>query len=241
MSHSEIPNTPLALNQIHNVDCMEGFRLISDKSVELILTDIPYSVINRPSNGLRSLTKRKADKRTFDLGEFLAECVRVCRGSIYVFCGTEQVSFIREFLVKSKLSTRLIVWEKTNPSPMNGQSIWLSGLELCVYGKSRGATFNEHCKNTILRFPSGKSKIHPTQKPLELFEYLVSVSTQPGNLVLDPCMGSGTTALACLRSGRNFIGFEQSKRYFQKSLHRIHAFEKQRNLRPSLRQTRRRV
>ncbi len=221
MRKSAPPLAPLIPDEIYNLDCMDGFPLIPDKSVDLILTDIPYSVVNRPSNGLRTLTKKKADRSTFELRKFLEESVRVCRGSVYIFCGTEQVSFIREFLVRSKLSTRLLIWEKTNPSPMNGQRIWLSGIEVCVFGKFRGAPFNEHCRNTILRYPSGKSKIHPTQKPLEMFEYLVTVSSDPGDLVLDPCMGSGTTALACLRSGRHFIGFEKSRLFYQKSLRRL--------------------
>lgn len=210
---------------------MKGFTRIPDKSIDLILTDIPYDVVNRASNGLRHLNKRRADVITFDLKDFLSECVRVCKGSIYIFCGTEQVSFIRERLVASGLSTRLIIWEKTNPSPMNGKNIWLSGVELCVFGKFRGATFNEHCKNTVLRYPSGRSKLHPTGKPLEMFEYLIKTSSSKGNIVLDPCLGSGTTAVAALRTGRQFIGFELSKSYFRKATKRISEYCM--NLQPS--------
>lgn len=208
-------------NTIYNIDCIKGFAAIRDKSIDLILTDIPYDVVNRSSNGLRQLHKRRADVMTFDLKKFLSQSVRICKGSIYIFCGTEQVSFIREFLVESGMSTRLLIWEKTNPSPMNGQSIWLSGVEVCVFGKFRGATFNEHCRNTVLRYPSRRSKTHPTEKPLEMFEYLVKVSSNKGDVVLDPCIGSGTTALACLNTGRTFIGFELSRTFYRKAIKRI--------------------
>ena len=78
--------------------------------------------------------------------------------AIYIYCGTEQVSNIRKLLVQNKMSTRLIILEKSNPSPMNGDKIWLSGIECCVYGKFPKATFNLHCKNTVLRYPCGRVK-----------------------------------------------------------------------------------
>jgi site-specific DNA-methyltransferase (adenine-specific) len=211
----------LPLNTIHNIDCLKGFRSLEDDSVQLILTDIPYAVVNRKSNGLRRLDKKHADVMTFDLKPFLSECLRVSSGSIYIFCGTEQVSSIRDFFVKAGLSTRLLVWEKTNPSPMNGDYIWLSGVEVCVFAKLPRATFNAHCKNTVLRYPTGRSTDHPTEKPLLLFKYLVEVSSDPDDLVLDPCMGSGTTAVACLETGRRFVGFELNKSYWSQARKRI--------------------
>ena len=202
-------------------DCLEVMKGIEDGSVDMILTDIPYGEVNRPSNGLRGLDKSKADIVTFDLSDFLSACSRVCRGSIYIFCGTEQVSDIRKFLVSSKFSTRLCVWEKTNPSPMNGQHIWLSGIECCVYGKRPNAVFNEHCKNTVWRFPNGRNKQHPTEKPLNLFKYLLQASSNEKSVVLDPCMGSGTTGVACVNLNRDFIGIELDKDYFNIAKKRI--------------------
>lgn len=75
-----------------NGDCLQGIQKLHDKSVDLILTDIPYDSVNRESNGLRKSDKGKADVITFDLDEMLDECIRVCKGSIYIFCGTKQVS-----------------------------------------------------------------------------------------------------------------------------------------------------
>ena len=124
-------------------------------------------------------------------------------------------------MIDHGLSTRLCIWEKTNPSPMNGQYIWLSGVECCVYGKKRGATFNEHCKNSVWRYPTVRSKVHPTQKSLELFKYLIRTSSNTGDLVLDPCCGSGTTAEAAVLENREFIVNDIVAEYAQATKDRI--------------------
>jgi site-specific DNA-methyltransferase (adenine-specific) len=204
------------------MDCMELLNDIPDNFIDMILTDIPYGVVTRDSGGLRSLDKGAADEVTFDLNDFVSECVRVTSGSIYIFCGFEQISQIRVLFTEADLSTRLIVWEKTNPSPMNGQYIWLSGIEVCFYGKKPKATFNGHCRNTVLRYSSGRSKRHPTEKNLDLFVDLVEVSSNPGDLILDPCIGSGTTAEACLRTDRKFLGCEINPEYFEVCQDRLH-------------------
>jgi site-specific DNA-methyltransferase (adenine-specific) len=98
-----------------------------------------------------------------------------------------------------------MIWEKTNPSPMNCKYVWMSGIETFVYFKKPNAVFNEHYKNSVVRFPNGSSKIHPTEKPLKLFEYLIKVSSNEGDLVVDPCVGSGTTAVAAKRLSRIFL------------------------------------
>ena len=161
-------------------DCMTYLKNVPNKSMTCTVTDIPYGKVNRKSNGLRNLDKKDADIVTFSLEDFVEEVCRVTSGSIYIFCSTEQVSAIRSLLVKAGASTRLCIWEKTNPSPMNGKTIWLSGIECCVYGKFKGATFNEHCKNTVFRFPTVRGKIHPTQKPVALLQYLIETSTRGG-------------------------------------------------------------
>lgn len=204
-------------------DSLEILKTLDSKSIDMVLTDIPYGEVNRPSNGLRELDKGKADIVDFSLDELLSQLVRVTKGSIYIFCGTEQVSDIRKFLVANGLSTRLLIWEKTNPSPMNGDKIWLSGIECCVYGKFPGATFNAHCKNTVLRYPvcSGKKRIHKTQKPLELFKYLIEVSSNPGDIILDPFSGSGTTAVACQQLDREYICIEKDEESYNNAEERI--------------------
>lgn len=211
----------LDINKIYNQDCIQGMKQLPDNSVDLVLTDIPYDEVNRASNGLRNLDKGDADIFTMDIVELTTLICSKTKGSVYMFCGIGQVSDIRKTMVKLGLSTRLIIWEKTNPSPMNGDKLWLSGVEACVYGKKKGATFNLHCKNSVLRYPCGRNKIHPTQKPLELFKYLVEASSKEGDVVLDPFMGSGTTAVACIETKRKYIGFELNNEFYKKSLERI--------------------
>ena len=202
-------------------DCLEEMAKIPDKSIDLVLTDIPYSEVNRDSNGLRNLNKDKADIITFDLTGLLQQSVRVCKGSIYIFCGINQISSIRMFLSDAGMTTRVIVWEKSNPSPMNGDKVWLSGVEFCVYGKFPKATYNQFCRNCVLKYPSGKNKVHPTEKNLKLFIDIVKTSSNEGDLVLDCCMGSGTTGVACVNTDRDFIGIELNEEYFKIAERRI--------------------
>lgn len=211
------------INKIIHADCMDILKQLPDKCIDLVLTDIPYGEVNRDSNGLRDLDKGCADTVSFDLSELLEHIIRINKGSVYIFCCTEQVSLIRKTLVDNKYSTRLLIWEKTNPSPMNGDTIWLSGIECCVYGKLSGASFNEHCKNTVLKFPicNDKFKFHTTQKPLEMFSYLVRVSSNENDLVLDCFSGSGTTAVACHNLNRRFICIEKDEDYYKASVERL--------------------
>src|SRR5699024_308812 len=86
-----------------------------------------------------------------------------------------------------------------------------------VYGKLRNPSSVQFFNN---RIPSDRS-VHPTQKPVALFEYLIKTYTHEDETVLDNCMGSGTTAIACMNTKRNFIGFELDETYYEKSLERI--------------------
>lgn len=212
-------------NTILNQDCMAGMKDMPDDSVDMVLTDIPYGEVNRKSNGLRNLDKEKADDFELDMEEMLSEFQRVSRGQVVVFCGREQFSEIYSFFAKQKGTTRPIVWEKSNPSPMNGQYVYLSGVEFAVWFKPRGRkVFNAHCKNTVMKHSNGSRKIHPTQKNVKLFEELILDNTAEGETVLDPFMGSGTTAIACLNHNRNYIGFELSKEYHELAEERISKF-----------------
>ena len=217
----------MTLDTIYNEDCLQGMKQIPDGTIDCVVTDIPYGEVNRDSNGLRNLDKGAADIETFNLSELTATLCRKSKGSVYMFCGTEQVSEIRHSMVELGLSTRVIVWEKTNPSPMNGEYIWLSGIELCVFGKKKGATFNEFCKNTVFRHAVVPDQWHPTQKPVDLIRRLILASTNESDVILDPFMGSGTTAIACIKERRHFIGFELSKEYFDKAVRRIKAEQAQ--------------
>lgn len=202
-------------------DCLELMKEIPDGSVDMILCDLPYGEVNQKSSGLRLLDRTNADECNIDLSHLVDSFHRVCKGSIYAFCGTQQISELVSLLKAKGLTTRVCVWEKTNPSPMNGTRLWISGLEFCVFARKPNATFNEHCKKALWQAPSGRSKIHPTEKPLKLMERLVRASSNEGDTVLDCVMGSGTTGVACINTGRNFIGIEMDDKYFEIAKNRI--------------------
>ena len=195
-------------------DSLEYMRTLADKSIDLVLTDIPYNECNRESNWIWKLHYWVADSSEFDMDLLLLEIKRICRWSFYIFCWMGQFSYIYNNM-KDLFSVRAIVWEKTNPVPRNWQHIWLSWIELCVYGKLWWATYNWNCDNTVLRFPIESWQIHPTQKNYELFYKLIETSSKPWDLVLDCFAWSGTTAVACIETWRKYIVIEKEADYVE--------------------------
>ena len=211
---------------IFNAACMEHMSNIKQGGVfDVTLTDIPYDMVNRADNGLRNLNKDKADIITFNLNDFLDEIYRLTSGSIIIFCGVNQVSQIYNYFADKQNNkqgtTRQLIWKKTNPSPMNGQHIYLSGIENAIWFRKRGATFNAHCKNTVFEFPSGRSKIHPTEKNHELLKDLILDNSNEGDIIFDPCAGSLAHCLVAKENGRRYVGCELNKEYFDSGIERL--------------------
>ena len=211
---------------IFNTDCMKLMSNIKRGGVfDVTLTDIPYDMVNRADNGLRNLNKDKADIITFNLSDFLDEIYRLTSGSIIIFCGVNQVSQIYNYFADKQSNkqgtTRQLIWKKTNPSPMNGQHIYLSGIENAIWFRKRGATFNAHCKNTVFEFPSGRSKIHPTEKNHELIKDLILDNSNEGDIIFDPCAGSLAHCLVAKENGRRYVGCELNREYFDKGVERL--------------------
>ena len=210
-------------------DCMELMNNIPNESVDLVLTDIPYDEVNRKDNGLRKLDKENADVLTFDLINFLEQLYDKAKSTIIIFCGKEQVSIIHSYFndkqKKGKGTVRQLIWEKSNPSPMNGQHIYLSGVENAIWFKKRGGTFNAHCKNTVFKYPIGRSKLHPTEKNHLLLQELILDNSNENDLILDPCMGSGSTGVVALQNNRNFLGIELNQNYFEIAKNRLEGLQ----------------
>lgn len=197
-------------------DCVKEMKAMEDNSVDLTLTDIPYNVVNRDDNGLRNLNKGDADVLAFDLDEFLDGVTRVTKGTIIIFCAKEQMSYIHDYFHKQKNGTvRQGIWQKTNPMPSNGQYVYLSGIENFIWYKKPKATFNAHCKNPILKHPNGSSKLHPTEKNHELLKELILDNSNDGDLVFDPCFGSGSSLLVAKKLGRRILGVEIKEEYYE--------------------------
>ena len=210
-------------------DCMELMNNIPNESIDLVLTDIPYNEVNRKDNGLRKLDKENADVLTFDLINFLNQLYDKTKSTIIIFCGKEQVSIIHSYFndkqKKGKGTVRQLIWEKSNPSPMNGQHIYLSGVENAIWFKKRGGTFNAHCKNTVFKYPIGRSKLHPTEKNHLLLQELILDNSNENDLILDPCMGSGSTGVVALQNNRNFLGIELNQNYFDIAKSRLEGLQ----------------
>jgi len=206
---------------VHNKDAIKLLKLLPDNSIDLTLTDIPYEKVNKKSNWIRILDKWNANVITFNLNKFLIEVDRVTKWSGYIFCWKEQVSQIFDYYASKWYTTRLMIREKTNPSPINCQYTWMSWIETFVYFKKPWAVFNEFYKNSVLRFPNWTSKNHPTEKSLKLFEKLVKVSSNKWDIVCDPCVWSWTTAVAAKKLNRKFIVGDINPDYCDLSLKRI--------------------
>lgn len=113
---------------------------------------------------------------------------------------------------------RLLIWEKTNPVPINSGSTYLSNsreIAVCAVKGGR-TTFNSKYDNGIYSAPiprHGGNREHPTQKDVGLFNQIITKHSKPGDLVLDPFLGSGTTAVASKQTGRNFRGCDMNPKY----------------------------
>lgn len=212
------------INCFLNVDCMEYMKQMNANSVDFTLTDIPYGEVSRKTSGLSQLksldTLGAADATTFNTLEFCKEVLRVTKNMICIFCGREQFSEIFSFFAKQKGTVRPIVWEKTNPVPSNGQYVYLSGVEFAVWFKKSGAKgFNAYCKNTVFRYPipAGAKRIHDTQKHWDLWKEIMLDCSNEGDLIFDPCAGSGVTAWVAKENNRKFLCCELDKDTYNKS------------------------
>ena len=218
------------MNELVNCNCIDYMATMQNDSVDLILTDIPYGGVNRETNGLRELDKGDADIMTFDLPTFISECYRVSKGTIIIFCGQGQLSEIFTYYEQKQGTTRQLIWNKTNPSPMNGEHIYLSGIENAVWFRKPNATFNAFCKNTVFSYPAGTSEMHPTEKNHQLLQELITDNSNYGDIVFDPCAGSGSTLLVAYKLGRIFLGCELKSKYYKPAKERLEIEQSQTRL-----------
>lgn len=201
---------------LYNAD----YRDVTVDPFDLLLTDVPYNVSQR-SNGLRELDYGSWD-RDFDIEYFLRRTFGIYSpASCYVWCHETQLSYALLVMREEGLIDRPLAWLKPNPTVINGQRLWLPGLELCAFGKQRGALFNEHCHPGYWITPPDSMRLHPNQKPLSVVTDQVRASTERGNVVYDPFAGSGTTLVAAKSIGRRAIGVELSEEYCEVTASRL--------------------
>ncbi len=207
-------------------------------SVDLALTDPPYAISRETGfanvrNGVQrfavSMDFGEWDHAEIDLTDFAIGLYRALRpgGAAIVWYDLWKISELRCALETAGFRMfRQIVWQKTNPVPLNSKVTYLSNSrETAVYCVKGGKpTFNSSYDNGVYSMPIPRHngrRIHPTQKPLKLFEALIDKHSQPGDLVIDPFVGSGTTAVAALNLGRRFAGCDIDQEYVQAARRRI--------------------
>jgi len=157
------------------------------------------------------------------LEKFIEHYYKVLKkgGTLIMFFDLWKITNLKELLEKYNFKQiRFIEWIKTNPQPRNSKVNYLTNSrEIALLGVKDGCpTFNSAYDNGIYYYPlqGGKNRFHPTQKSLALFEELIKKHSKEGDTVLDTFLGSGTTALACKNTKRNFKGCELNKAYYDK-------------------------
>lgn len=217
------------VDSIQNVDCVIGMNYLPDNSVDLVITDPPYGIskeLNCKGQRLGSTAKLDFNFGEWDIinKEWFEVAIKKTRGWMMTFCAKKDVGYFIDTLEKDGfIAVDVLVWQKPDPIPLNAKSRFLNAWEAVVIGKRPGSVWNSNYEHNIIKMqaPKGKSRVHPTQKPVELIKKLIELSTKEGSIVLDPFMGSGTTAVACIESKRKYLGFEISKEYCQLANDRI--------------------
>ena len=141
-----------------------------------------------------------------------------------VWCAWKKISELSKALECAGFSKlRMVIWERSNPVPLNAKVTYLSNSrDVAVLAvKGSGQTFHSHYDNGVYRMPIPRKRVHPTQKPLALFREIILKHSNPGDLVIDPFLGGGTTALAALEEGRRFAGCDLDPAYVEASKKRI--------------------
>ncbi|PHE13388.1 cytosine methyltransferase [Bacillus toyonensis] len=236
------------INQIHNMDCLEGMKLLQDKSVDMILCDLPYGV-----------TKNEWDV-IIPFNEMWEQYERIIKDNGAIVLTATQPFATKLIASNCKLFRYDLIWRKNiSTGHLNAKKMPLRNHEYILvfykklptynpqktvghvpvhrytnktagnnYGKTKeisGGGQTDRYPNSIIDISAvnngSKERIHPTQKPVELFEWLIKSYTNENEIILDNCIGSGTTAVAAIKTNRNFIGFEISEEYCAAANERI--------------------
>ena len=246
----------LELNKIYNEDCLIGMSKIPDKSVDMILCDLPYGTSANKWDSVLDFEKmwEQYERVIKDEGaivlfgsEPFSSKLRLSNLKLYKYDWKWEkpsgANFLNFKYQPAKVYEDIMVFGKkaTSYSKKGNMNYFPQMEEGTPYKQISGKQRDSHSNSTvrspikqvvtenkgtrypraIQKFSLDKDKIHPTQKPVALFEYLIKTYTKESDVVLDTCMGSGTTAIACINTNRRFIGFETNEEYFNLANNRI--------------------
>lgn len=223
-------------------DCLELMKDIPSASVDMVLCDLPYGTTQNKWDTVIDLTALWAQYRRVCRGAV----VLTAQAPFDKVLGASNLPMLKyEWIWRKEQGSGHLNAKKApmknhenvlvfcctqptyNPQMRTGFEPYekvRKSLHSDNYGSQTGCTTvnkGDRYPVSVLEFPRDKSKVHPTQKPVALMEYLVRTYTNEGDTVLDNCMGSGTTGVACANTGRRFIGMEMDAGYFEIAKARI--------------------
>lgn len=236
-------------NQIYNCDCLEGMKEIPDGAVDFILSDLPFGMVDcdwdkripfEPMwEQFKRVTKHNAAIALFANGKFLIE-LAASNLKMYRYKIVWLKNLATGFLNAKKMPLKahediLIFYRKLptyNPQFTKGKPYDKSGYRQSKNYCGGKGSFQVLKNDTGDRYPydyqlfrmiyaSAETQYHDTQKPVDLLEWLIKTYSNAGELVLDATIGSGSTAVACVNTGRRFIGYETDEHYFEVAQRRI--------------------
>jgi len=234
----------LELNHLYNMDCMEGMKQIPDNSIDLVVTDPPYKIVQggcsnkavtinacggilnkHNGNNIELVKKGKIfNHNEIQFNEWLPEIYRVLKDNSHCYIMINGRNLAELQMEAEKVGFRfhnIIAWDKGNATP---NKWYMQRLEFILFlFKGEAKNINNMGTTTLLQVPNIKrgTKLHPTEKPTDLMKILIENSSKKNDIVLEPFAGCGSTLLACKETGRNFIGFELDKHYFDIATKRI--------------------
>lgn len=209
-----------------------GLSRIPDGSVDLVIMDPPYKLMNHGGGSFGPSNRQyhhELEPMSDGIDDALLDTIvsKLKAVNMYVWCNKAQILQYLEYFDRRGCNTDLLAWHKTNPTPTCNNK-FLSDTEYIVYVRDPGVrlygTYETKRKWYVSPYNKADKDMwhHPTIKPLDITMNMVVNSTGGGDaLVLDPFMGSGTTAIACIRTGRRYVGFEVDGTYWETSQRRI--------------------
>ena len=219
------------IDVIYNKDCMDGLKEIPDNSIDLVIMDPPYEMGTCGGGSFGSFNKLYHGELTpisKGISNNVLDCIVSKMKSIncYIWCNKYQLRQLIDYFDDIGCNIDLLTWHKTNPVPTCNNK-YLSDTEYLLYLRDKGVklygTYETKRKWYVSQLNTKDKKLygHPTIKPLEIIKNLITNSSREGDIVLDPFMGSGTTAVAAKMLGRHYIGFEIDPGYHKTAEKRV--------------------
>ena len=220
-------------------DSRDLLREVPDASVDLLLTDPPYNLRGYSTGNIAMDWRRdfnndlaEWDEDPFDPGAWRDEFLRVLKptGNVFVFTAYNLLGRWHEVFDPVFDTFQLVVWHKTNPAPKLRRAGFLNSCELIACMWNAGHTWNFTTQKEMHNFIEApvcggrervRDPVHPAQKPLRVLRHLIALASEPGDLVLDPFMGVGSTGVAAVEAGRRFVGMEREAPYVEAARRRL--------------------